>query len=83
MEGAENEGPPLFMFANMMKIRCPMTMQVRASLCAASGWGEWEGDEQKSHFDGGASMEISNDVDAVAASKHKYSGTKVICNERM
>lgn len=38
---------------------------------------------QKSHFDGGASMEISNDVDAVAASKHKYSGTKVICNERM
>lgn len=43
IEGAENEGPPLFMFANMMKIRCPMTMQVRASLCAASGWGSERG----------------------------------------
>jgi len=36
---------------------------VRASHCAArSGAGVAE----RSHFDGGASMEISNDVDAVA-----------------
>lgn len=87
MKVQKTRARPFFMFASMMKIRCPMTMQVRASFCAATGrGGEWEceGEEDESHFDGGASMEISNDVDAVAAGKQaKYSGNKVIHNEKI